>query len=64
MLCRHFKCKEESNECLECYNGVCPGTGFDGHQRCGCELCEYHIMKEDVEDCTYEDKKESIEFNT
>ena len=45
---------------MECYNGVCDGTGYDGHKMCGCESCEFHSMQEDVEVCTNEKILEEI----
>lgn len=59
-LCRHFKCKEDQRDCLECYNGVCDGTSYEGHQRCGCDACEYHEYHEDEEVCTYGDREETV----
>jgi hypothetical protein len=48
---------------MECYNGVCDGTGYDGHRLCGCELCEFYSMKEDEEICTYGDRDQEYDFN-
>lgn len=60
-LCKHFKCKEDIRDCMECYNGICDGCGYEGHQRCGCECCKYHLVKEDIEDCTYDNKAIAVE---
>ena len=59
-LCRYFKCKEDQHDCLQCYNGVCDGTGYDGHQRCGCDACEYHTYDEDEEICIHVEKLEHL----
>lgn len=62
-MCKHFKCTEDPRGCMECYNGVCDGTGYDGHRLCGCELCEFYSMKEDEEICTYGDRDQEYDFH-
>lgn len=39
-LCKVFNCTDKSS-CVECYNGICTGTGYDASQNCGCDFCEY-----------------------
>ena len=58
--CKYFKCSEDLRDCLECYNGVCDGTGYEGHRRCGCDYCEYHRYEEDTEVCVNSEIKEGM----
>lgn len=53
--CKNFTCIEDPRGCLECYNGACDGTGYEGQYRCGCNGCEYFIIENGKEGCSYND---------
>ena len=54
---------EDPRGCMECYNGVCDGVGYDGHKRCGCDSCFYHRYAGDEEVCTYGDRDQEYDIN-
>lgn len=49
--CKHFKCCE-ANNCPDCYNGKCTGSGHSAYPNCGCDMCEYQVYKGDIITCT------------
>ena len=49
---------------MECYNGVCDGTGYDGHKMCGCDACVFQRYEGDEVICTNEEvNKKSYELD-
>lgn len=52
LLCKIFKCKE-TTDCVECYNGVCSASEYEGFSNCGCKLCIFHKLVENKGECTY-----------
>ena len=61
--CKHFKCTD-AYTCEYAYNGNCTGSGWNGYEHCGCDLCEYNHVLGPFILCsnrfTSDDKREEI----
>lgn len=58
--CKHFKCTD-ADTCVHVYNGECTGSGFDGHEHCGCDLCKYNHVLGPYLLCSYPDNHDMRE---
>ena len=56
--CIKFQCTDSAT-CELAYSGACTGTGFTGHENCGCDYCEFnHVLGPNIickKDIDYED---------
>ena len=58
--CKHFKCTD-ADTCRNCYNGECTGNSWNGHEHCGCDLCQYQRVLGPFIRCAILDKEDTRE---
>ena len=58
--CKHFRCTD-ADTCEYAYNGNCTGSGWNGYEHCGCDLCQYQRVVGPFIRCAILDKDDNRE---